>query len=176
MLRKLQLRTPGYDHRFQIQNRALRQPFTWWAFQPDYEAVELLDDLGISTCSPKLDQILRLVGSYATLWIGDWEGKIAPMDVVPEGWTYPSGRLLEREWWSQWYLCDRTESQAVEFINMNPFEASKVHSPFKSGLPFQMQHSLGKVSSISAIEIQRLPDLVHKDIKWIFEWDVDKPE
>jgi len=85
MMRRITLKTPIYDHVFNIQNGNLQQRFTWWYFKPSYEAICQMEDLGIESNSPKLDSILRQVGSYATLWIGSWKGRLAPMDVVPHG-------------------------------------------------------------------------------------------
>jgi hypothetical protein len=170
MLKRLKLKNPDYDHHFNIQNGNLSQPFTWWYFHPDYETACQLDDLGVESCHPRLSDILRLVGSHAKLWVGDWQGTIAPMDVVPQGWTYPSGKPLESEWWSQWHLCDRTEAEAVSLLNMNSIDAWSVDSPFKSGIPFQTQRSIGEVSAINAISVMRLPGMVRKDAEWLFEW------
>jgi hypothetical protein len=172
MLKRITLKTPGYTHAFGILNGTLSRHFTWWEFYPDWQTLEQLHDLEIESAHPKLSEILRAVGSHATLWIGDWQGTIAPMDIPPEGWTYPSGRPLEPEWWWQWFPSDRAESEAKECLNMNPIDAWSVNSPLKFGIPFQMQRNLGDVQEINAIPMMRLPDLVKKEVLWTFEFEV----
>lgn len=170
-MKRVKLRSPEYDHSFRICNNGLRQAFRLWYFNPDYETACQLENLDCDICYPKLNDILQLVGSYASLWIGDWQGTIAPMDVAGQGWTYPSGQPLEPEWWWQWHPCDRTEAKLLSLLNMNPIEAWTVDAPFKFGIPFQTQQTLGKVSAIDAIPMMRLPSLVRKDVEWIFEFE-----
>jgi hypothetical protein len=171
MLKRLTLPRPESSHEFLIHNGKLQQDFTWWEFYPAWEAFDRLDEMGVESPHPKLDEVLRSVKSHAKLWIGDWEGTIAPMDCQPQGWTYPSGKPLEPEWWWQWHPSSFAQTQAVATINMNSIEAWTANSPLKSGVPFQMQRNMGEVSAIEAIPVQRLPHLMKKEALWTFEYD-----
>jgi hypothetical protein len=171
MLQRLKFNTPDYDHRFEILNGDLSQRFTWWRWYPDCDTFFQLQDLGCNGSSPTISDVLQLVGSHATLWLDTWQGTIAPMDVQPTGWTYPSGKDLEPEWWWRWYPSDLTETHAVNYLNMNVIDAWSVDCPFKCGIPFQTQRSLGEVRKIDAIPLMRLPDMVRKDTEWIFEFN-----
>lgn len=176
MKHRIQLERPDDSHQFSILNGTATQAFTWWEFYPDWQAVADLQDLGEDDFppQPKLDQVLRLVRCYATLWIGTWQGTIAPMDRQPQGWTYPSGQPLEPEWWWQWHPSSQTEAEALTLLNTNGFEAweRSESTPLKAGIPFQMQRNLGEVQAVNAISVQRLPDLMRKDAPWIFEFEM----
>lgn len=171
MLKRIKLKTPDFNQQFEIANKGLRKSFTWWQFHPDYETVCQLEDLGCDACHPTLSDILKLTRSYSTLWIGAWQGKVAPMNVVPQGWTYPNGTPLEPEWWWQWHPCHQAELEAISAINTNLVKAMNTDSPLKLGIPFQMQRSISEVSSIDAISLMRLPGLVRKNVEWTFEWE-----
>jgi hypothetical protein len=176
---RLQLATPNYFHRFEIKNGSVRKNFSWWEFLPEcWDTFQQLQSLGCAVgSSVKLNDVLQVVGSHATLWLGDWQGIVVPMDVPPQGWTYPSGRALEPEWWWQWHPCDRSAKKIVQALNAAPVEAweSARSIPFKSGIAFQSQRNQGNVLSVEAIPMQRLPGLVRKDVPWVFEFLQQQP-
>jgi len=170
-MKRLSLKTPDYSHQFNIRNGSICRAFTWWEFYPSWEALQDLHKLGIRYASGvKLNQVLRAVGSHATLWIDGWEGRVAPMDAEPEGWTFPNGDPLPKEWWWQWYPGDRASQEISAFLNMDIQESWNAKLPFKFGIPFQFQRSMGAIEQVNAIPIQRLPGLVKKGAVWIFEY------
>jgi hypothetical protein len=171
---RVKLKTPDWEHQFKIHNGGVSREFIWWEFSPEWETLGTLQDLaeGIS-CFPKLAEILKLAGSHATLWIGEWEGIVAPMDCPPEGWSYPSGAELEPEWWWQWHPREATRPKIEGYLNAQPSEAWNVYqtTPFKAGIPFQMQRTFGGLDQVQAISVQQLPGLVRAGVSWVFEFE-----
>ena len=163
---RIQLKRPDYSHRFEIHHGTATKAFSWWEFYPDWEALHQLTEFDQEIqAHPKLDEILRLVGSHATLWIGSWQGTLSPMDVQPQGWTYPSGKPIEPEWFWQWHPVEHVAQAAVTLLNADPISAWEATetTPLKAGVPSQMQRALGEVQAVDAIPVQRLPDLMRKD-------------
>ena len=169
---RITLPRPNDINTFNIFNGRLRLPFTWWEFNPDLETLCLLQDLGLTKGFVHLDDVLKLAGSHSTLWIGDWQGTIAPMDVQPEGWTYPDESLLEPEWWWLWHPKPWAEKELVKGLNSDLSAAWQSASPLKALVPFQMQRRSGETTAVEAIPVSRLPDLMKKDAMWTFEFEV----
>lgn len=165
-MNRIELKTPEDLFSFDIVNGNLKRSFTWWAFYPEWDNACRLRSMGAS--SYKMNEVLKVCGSHARLWLDDHEGTIAPMDVPPQGWCYPNGDLLEPEWWWQWH--PKEDSHIVEFLNCDPIAAWEKKSTFKSGLPFQMQRQTGQIKRIEAIPMMRLPGLVKKNTVWHFEF------
>jgi hypothetical protein len=171
---RVKLKTPDWEHQFKIHNGGVSREFIWWEFSPEWESLRALQGMDETiSCYPKLSDVLRLVGSHATLWIGEWEGKLAPMDVQPEGWSYPNGVELEPEWWWQWHPAEATSQKVVEYLNKDVPEAweSFESTPFKAMIPHQLQRKHGDIFQVEAIPVQRLPGLVRRDVEWVFEFE-----
>ena len=169
-MKRIQLKRPEAEHQFDIQNGSLTRPFSWWEFNTSWQQSRQLADWGASDrVSPKLNEILRIFGPYCSLWLDDWEGTLVPMDVPPDGWTYPNGDKLEPEWWWEWHPSQRTNAEAVKFLN-KPIDLISLDrpAPFKCGVPFQMKRKMGEIVKIEAIPIQQLAAISHKDSDWTF--------
>lgn len=171
MKHRLVLARPNDFSSFKIYNGTLSKSFTRWEFSPDYEAICLFSDLEGAKICRHLDDVLRLVGSHATLWIGNWQGTVAPMDVPPEGWTYPNDEPLEPEWLWQWHPVPFAERELVNGLNADIAVAWQSKSPLKALVPFQFQRQTGETAAVEAIPIGRLPDLMKKEAPWTFEWE-----
>ncbi len=124
---------------------------------------EKSEELGL-TGIPDLVTIALCVGAYSRLWVGELEGTIAPMDVAPEGWMYPSLKAAESSWFWQW-----TPSQRSEEILLSELEDSNPLNSFKNLVPFQLQRKHGAIAQINAIDLIRLPDIVRSGVPFLFE-------
>lgn len=169
---RIQTKRPDYSHKFNIHNGSATRPFTWWEINSDYETLCSIQNLydGEVAAYLKLNTMLRIAGSHATLWISDWQGTIAPMDVQPQGWCYPNGEPIEPEWWWQWHPAPDTAAAIVARLEAGPFAQDET-SPLKSGVPYQFQRRQGQTQAVEAIPIQQLPNLVRSAAPWIFEFN-----
>jgi hypothetical protein len=167
-------KTPrDWDH-IEINNGSLTKSVIEYRFNTTWENVKQLRDLGVQSASdPTLATVLRAMGSHTILWIGTYQGTIAPQDVQPEGWTYPSGQAYEPENFWQWYPDDRSAQMLVKDSNSfldNPM--SFMEDPqgiFKSLVPFQIARNQGQTIAVDAIPISRLAGMVRKEVDWVFE-------
>jgi hypothetical protein len=171
MLSRVSLQTPRDYNSWPIYNGNASKPFTKWEFFPkDLETAFYLYDRGCERPTT-LGNVLRCVGSHSKLWIENWEGTIAPMDTPPEGWCYGNGKPVEQEWFWLWYPTTETAQKMTDLLNGDALELYGSNMPWKALVPFQSQRSMGQVSTIEAIPISRLPDLVKKDAEWVFEFE-----
>lgn len=174
---KFAFKTPQNWNSIQIFNQGFSKYVIDHRFNVDWEVLKQADNLGIDLNSlPTIANVLRLVGSHATLWIGPHKGIVAPMDQQPEAWTYPSGQEYEPENFWQWVPSDDSEAKLVSDSNRFSEDPAGVlfgenKSVFKSLVPVQLDRQYGQIQAIEAIPIQRLASLVSKDIDWVFEFE-----
>lgn len=117
-----------------------------------------------------LAKLALVAGPYATLWAGDMEGKIVPMDVEPQGWTYANGEPVEPSWFWQWHPSDATKAAMLQDLKAtNPL--SSTTSIFKSLAPRLMCGRHGAVTDIQAIDVAQLPNIVKSGTPYIFEFE-----
>lgn len=113
-----------------------------------------------------LHGFLDAIGPYFTLWIGDLDGQVAPMDVAPTGWTYPNGENLEKSWFWQWFPSEFSQKKLLENAkNTNPLIPPKY---FKTLVPMKMEEKHGEIQQIQAIPVMRLPAIMKK-CTWTIE-------
>jgi hypothetical protein len=173
---RLSLKSPINYDTIQIKNGTIEKYLAEYRFSLDYATLKNLRQYSLPSHPPKLAHILRVVGSHATLWIGTFQGIVAPMDVQPTGWTYPSGKAFEPENFWQWVPDSRSERELISESNaflidpMQPLFGSN-GGVFKSLVPYQLAERQGKTLAVDAIPIQRLASIVRKDIDWVFEFD-----
>lgn len=121
-------------------------------------------------CGCDLIKIAHACGSHARLWIGNLDGIIAPMDVPPQDWFYPSGIPVEPEFFWQWTPSDTAQTLLEEEIRSeNPLTDSPSH--LKRLVPCQMERKHGAIAQVNAIDLVRLPDLFRRDVGFLFEAD-----
>jgi hypothetical protein len=161
-----------------IYNGNCQKPFVDWRFNLPYEALSQLDDWGYDVGSlPSLADILKIVGSHATLWIDERvSGIVAPMDVEPQQWTYRNRNMaIAPEWFWLWYPDKRSQEILVKEANLftdNPTALfDEYPSIFKSLVPFQLTCARGTIEQIEAIPITKLASLVRQNCNWTFEWE-----
>ncbi|NJM74693.1 MAG: hypothetical protein HC852_01700 [Acaryochloridaceae cyanobacterium RU_4_10] len=184
---KLPLKTPlswNAIRIVQLGNGKSTKDLVDYRFEPDFEqlgGIRSLHERGIRLRSlSTIAEVLRIVGPYATLWIGPHKGTIAPMDVQPIGWVYGNGDEYEPENFWQWVPDGLSEAQLVTESNRfstNQLEMffEKNKSVFKPLVPAQFDREYGQILEIEAIPIQRLADLISKDVDWVFEFEQVKP-
>jgi hypothetical protein len=125
---------------------------------------------------PRIIDVLRVTGSHATLWIDTCKGLVAPMDVQPEGWSWDTEgeKLVPPEFFWQW-TPDMDSAQrltdAANRFSEEPDSIFATESVFKQLVPFSFTLSYEAVQNIEGIPIQRLADLVRKEINWVFEFE-----
>ena len=120
------------------------------------------------TAGSFLHGFLMAIGPYSRLWLGELDGVITPKDVQPEGWTYRSGEPIERSWFWEWHPSEFSQSKLLEDLSkINPFGEQ---GRFKSLVPMCLSDKHGKIESVEAIPVMRLPQLFRK-CDWIFEID-----
>ena len=113
--------------------------------------------------------IALYAGTHSRLWVGPLDGIIAPMDVQPEGWTYPSGDPLEPSWWWQWHPSDAAKELIMgDLSERNPLEVKT----FKHLAPMGLQKKSGTITDVQAINIIRLPGLIKNGTPYIFETEL----
>lgn len=120
-----------------------------------------------------LHGFLLAIGSYKRLWIGDLDGIIAPMDVQPEGWTYPNGESLEPSWFWQWHPSEISHSKLLQDskkTNIFDFTENIDKGRFKSLVPMKFHEKYGEIQTIGAFPVMRLPAIM-KDCTWTIEVD-----
>lgn len=118
-----------------------------------------------------LAKVALVAGPYATLWVGDLEGKIVPPDVEPEGWTYANGEPVEPSWFWQWIPSDAADKALTEdLFDTNPLKGEPKY--FKSLVPYGVQRGYSEVTQIEGIDLTRLVGMVRGDLPWIFEFEV----
>lgn len=170
---RLRLRTPIYWSSLNVVNGNLTSYYTDYRFIFNWDMREAckqkkFDDLpGL----PSIADVLKLTGSYTKLWIGDHLGILAPKEVEPEGWTCPSGKPLPREHFWCWYPDENSQRKIREQFQENLFTSKRRSSFFKTLVPMQLQQTHSSILQINSIEALRLPDLISKELDWIFEWD-----
>lgn len=167
----------NYDN-IAIYNGNCQKSFVDWRFNLPYEALSQLEDWGYEIKSlPSLADILKIVGSHATLWLGDrLSGQVAPMDVEPMGWTYRNRKIaIAPEWFWLWYPSLGSQEILVKEANLfadNPTSLFEERpSIFKSLVPFQLTSVRGRIERIEAIPVTKLASLVRQNCDWIFEWE-----
>jgi len=164
----------------QLGNGKSTKDLVDYRFTPDLGrlgGIRSLHERGIPLRSLiSLADVLRIVGPYATLWVGSFKGTIAPMDVQPTGWVYGNGDEYEPENFWQWTPDEPSEKAMLEEINTVFDEGIKTlfekrESVFKKFVSFQTNRSCGEVLKIDAIAVQDLPRFVKPDTDWVFEFE-----
>lgn len=182
-LSRLPLKTPRHWNAIrvvQLGNGRSTKDLVDYRFEPDFNqlgGVRSLHERGIplrSLCT--LAEVLRIVGPYATLWIGSYKGTIAPMDVQPTGWVYGNGDEFEPENFWQWTPDEQSEKAILEEINIFVGEGiqyllKKRESIFNDLFSYQTNRSHGEVLEINSISIQDLARLVKPNTDWVFEFE-----
>jgi hypothetical protein len=160
-----------------MYNKTQRKPFVEYRFNVPTETLMTIIDAELEIPShPRLLDVLKVVGSHATLWIGTCRGIVAPMDVQPIGWTWdldgekPVPAELFWQWTPDKDSALRMTEEANHFSN-NPDSVFGTAGVFKQLVPFNFSLNYEKVEDIEGITIQRLADLVRKDVDWVFEFE-----
>jgi hypothetical protein len=168
----------------QVNNPKLTQDLVDYRFQVDWESLGLgnirqVHELGIPLRTlSTLSTVLRIVGAYATLWIGPYKGIIAPMDVQPSGWIYANGQEVEPEIFWQW-TPDKYSQQAILQDANKVFNEGmktlleKSEGVFQKLFSYQIHRSYGEILKVDAIALQDLARIVKLDTDWIFEFQKD---
>ena len=162
-----------------ICNGNLKQTYVRYTPDCDPENRLLLRKLensrGLSAVYADLVRVALITGPYATLWIGDLKGTIAPMDVQPQGWTYPNGEVAEPSFFWQWHPSDDTEDKIIrDLSDANPFrKVLEGEEPkyLKGLVPYAKDRKHGKIDAIQAFPILKLPEMLRPDLQWTFEFD-----
>lgn len=138
------------------------QDSVWCLRRREELGIEGIDDIA---------KIAMYVGAYSTLWIGTLDGILAPMDIPPEGWSFESGEIVEPSWFWQWHPSDKSAKRLLANLSeTNSLEVENPSQVFKTLVPFNSQEKRGVVSSIQAIDLVSLPDLIRPGIDFVFEY------
>ncbi len=169
---RLTLQTPRNHDNITMHNGSLKEPLIDYRFSIDFNTLRELHTWGVR-CEATLPDILTLVGPYAKLWIGSCQGTIAPMDVAPQGWTYPNRDypVPDSLFWL-WYPDELSQDKLKTELNSVSEPdglLGKYTSIFKYLVPFQMVMRQGETKQIEAIPLRRLPGMVQPDVTWTFE-------
>lgn len=160
------------DLRFELRHpsgtrKAVTTYLPLMEFENSVWAAKKCDELGLPG-TPDLIKIALCAGPHSRLWIGDLDGIIAPMDVLPKGWTYPSSEPVESSWFWQWTPSPTAEKILMqELEDVQPLSAQPKH--LKSLAPFQLRRKHGAIAQVNAIDLIRLPDIFSPKVDFIFE-------
>ncbi|MBW4554104.1 MAG: hypothetical protein KME35_23825 [Aphanocapsa sp. GSE-SYN-MK-11-07L] len=163
---KIFLKSPINYDTIQIKNGTIEKYVVDYRFNLDDHTLKSLSQYDLPSHPPKLAEILRIVGAYATLWIGTYQGKISPMDGQPTGWTYLSGTEFEPENFWQWVPDSRSERELLQESNVflrHQMRLGINDGVLKSFVPYKL------VLAVDMIPIQRLAGILRKEVDWVFE-------
>ena len=116
----------------------------------------------------QLHGFLAAIGPYCRLWLGDLDGIITPKDVQPQGWTYGNGEPVEESWFWEWHPSEFSQKKLLgDLAEIKPL---KNEGRLKMLVPMCLSDKHGKIESVEAIPVMRLPQLF-RSCQWIFEID-----
>jgi hypothetical protein len=165
----IQLTAPRHFNTIEIYNGDLRQTIIDWRFSMPYDVLKRFDDL---PSDAMLADVLRSVGSHATLYVDWWKGTIAPMDVQPQGWTWANGDPFPDEYWWQWTPDDATAAAMITEANSASIDFEGVMGKYtqvlKDGVPFQFARRHGEIKAVEAVPLHRLAGIARSSCTWMF--------
>ena len=168
-MKRLHIKCPYNYNNIEILNGSLRESKIMYYLHAifDGDRDEILEYMN-ARFGTFLHGFLMAIGPYSRLWIGDLDGVITPKDVQPEGWTYPSGEPIEPSWFWEWHPSEFTQGKLLkDLTKVNPLGEQ---GRLKSLVPMNLNDKYGKIESVEAIPVMRLPQLF-RNCQWIFEID-----
>jgi hypothetical protein len=174
---RLAFKTPINFNNWHIYNGSQRKPFVEYRFNVPSDTLLTIFDAQLNIpAQPRLQDVLKIVGSHASLWIGTYKGIVAPMDVEPMGWSWDieGEKPVPSQVFWQWHPDRESTLRLLEEANQfsnNPESVFSREGIFKQLVPANLSHQHEKIEDIEGIPIQRLADMVYKEADWVFEFD-----